>query len=264
MRNAKEAALANAPKIVDSIVDSRPLEPVYIKYTDDDRRHSARSEKDEKVIKYFVPGQLPARKFDRISELVKRIIDVSGALFAIILFSPILIVAGLAVKLTSKGPVLFSQTRVGKGGKLFKMYKFRTMVVNAEALKDSLVSQNESSGPVFKITHDPRITKVGRILRKFSIDELPQLFQVLTGEMSMVGPRPPLPKEVKKYKLWQTQRLSVKPGITCIWQVSGRNQIEFEDWVRLDIKYINNRSIFLDMKILFQTIKVVFISPDGK
>ncbi|SMF18487.1 sugar transferase [Pseudobacteriovorax antillogorgiicola] len=244
--------------------DQVELNPVFVKVYQDDRRGGIRSDDQEVIIGGFNPGALPERRYSTLSEGIKRAIDIAGALCAILLFSPFLILSALAVKLTSKGPLLFSQERVGQGGRIFKMYKFRTMVTNAEELKDSLMSKNESSGPVFKMTHDPRITKVGRVLRKFSFDELPQLFQVLSGDMSLVGPRPPIPKEVKKYKQWQTERLAVKPGITCIWQVSGRNQIGFEDWVRLDIKYIRNRTLFLDFLILAKTVKVVFISPDGK
>lgn len=229
-----------------------------------DRRKVNRNQSDEVVIERFAPGKLPQKQFSRIAESFKRSLDIVGAIFALIVFSPVMIFAAIAIKISSPGPVLFSQVRVGKGGRLFRMYKFRTMVPNAEALKESLMEKNESSGPVFKIEKDPRVTSIGRILRKLSLDELPQLFQVLKGDMSMVGPRPPLPKEVKKYKKWQTQRLAVKPGITCIWQVSGRNEIQFEDWVRLDIKYIKQRSALLDIKLIMKTLKIVFIKPDGR
>lgn len=229
-----------------------------------ERRSSERSRCDEEFIETFTPGELPRKRLDRASEVGKRILDILGASTALLMFSPVFILAAVLVKLSSRGPIFFSQIRVREGGKLFRMYKFRTMVVDAEKLKSKLESQNESSGPVFKMTRDPRITPVGRILRKFSIDELPQLFNVLKGDMSLVGPRPPLPKEVKKYKKWQAKRLAVKPGITCIWQVSGRNKIGFEDWIRLDIKYIENHSLLLDFILLLKTFKVVFITPDGK
>ena len=249
------------PFVSNSIVESEVDQQIWINY---DRRAKRRASAEEREIDHFTPGALPRKRYDRWSELAKRLVDICGASVAILAFSPLFILAAIAVKLTSKGPIFFSQIRVREGGKLFRMYKFRTMVTNAEQLKDALAQQNESSGPVFKMTNDPRITAVGRILRKFSIDELPQLFNVLKGDMSLVGPRPPLPKEVKKYKRWQLRRLAVKPGITCIWQVSGRNQIEFEDWIRLDIKYIENRSLFLDLQLLVKTFKVVFLAPDGK
>ncbi|NIR51191.1 sugar transferase [candidate division KSB1 bacterium] len=187
----------------------------------------------------------------------KRVIDILLSLTLLLLFSPLIIVAIIAIKLESKGPVLFSQVRSGLNGRKFKLYKFRTMVVGAEMKKRELEKMNEMDGPVFKIRHDPRITRVGAILRKTSIDEIPQLINVLKGDMSIVGPRPPLPVEVELYKMWQRRRLSLKPGLTCIWQVSGRNRIQFEKWMEMDLEYIDKWSLWLDFKILFKTVFVV-------
>lgn len=188
----------------------------------------------------------------------KRIVDVFGATIGIIILSPILLVIGVLIKLESNGPIIFSQKRVGLKGKEFNMYKFRSMVVNAEELKEKLAEKNEMSGPMFKIKDDPRITKVGKFIRKTSIDEVPQLFNVLKGEMSLVGPRPSLPNEVKEFEPWMLKRLDVKPGLTCYWQVMGRNNIDFENWMKLDIKYVNERSFWLDIKLIFKTFFVLF------
>jgi exopolysaccharide biosynthesis polyprenyl glycosylphosphotransferase len=175
------------------------------------------------------------------------------------LLSPFMLVIALLIKSTSKGPVIFKQERVGLRGRKFYIYKFRTMVANAEALKAKLMEQNESDGPAFKIRKDPRITPVGRFLRKTGLDELPQLFNVLKGEMSLIGPRPPLPDEVEKYERWQLRRLSVKPGITCTWQIiPNRNDVIFEKWMRLDMQYIDNWSLKADFVLFFRTILSVF------
>ena len=165
----------------------------------------------------------------------------------------------LLIKWTLPGPVLFNQVRMGLNGRKFNMYKFRSMHQDAENRLGALKSSNEMSGPVFKIANDPRVTPVGRFIRKFSIDELPQLFNVLKGDMSLVGPRPPIYKEVLEYQRWQRRRLSMRPGITCIWQVSGRNDIGFEEWMELDLQYIDNWSFWLDLKLLFKTIPAVLI-----
>ena len=199
------------------------------------------------------------KKEDRlVYAILKRLIDVIGALFGLILLSPILIVIGILIKLESKGPIIFSQKRVGLNGKEFKMYKLRSMVVNAEEIKEKLKEKNEMSGPMFKIKDDPRITKVGKFIRKTSIDEVPQLINVLKGDMSLVGPRPSLPNEVKEFEDWMLKRLEVKPGLTCYWQVMGRNNIDFENWMRLDIKYVNERSFWLDIKLIFKPFFVLF------
>lgn len=189
---------------------------------------------------------------------LKRCLDIVASTLGLIVLSPIIILVAIAIKLESKGPVLFSQDRVGKNGKIFKIYKMRSMVQNAEELKEKLLAQNEMSGPMFKMKDDPRITKVGKFIRKTSIDELPQLINVIKGDMSLVGPRPSLPKEVKEFEPWMYERLAVKPGLTCYWQVMGRNNIDFEDWMKLDIKYVRERNFFLDIKLIFKTFFVLF------
>lgn len=188
----------------------------------------------------------------------KRVIDIVCSLSGLLLLSPVLIIVSILIKLESDGPIIFSQDRIGYKGKEFKMYKFRSMVVNAEELKKRLSEQNEMSGPMFKMKNDPRVTKVGKFIRKTSIDELPQLINILKGEMSLVGPRPSLPKEVKEFEPWMMERLEVKPGLTCYWQVSGRNDIDFEEWMKLDIRYVRERSFWLDMKLIFKTFFVLF------
>jgi exopolysaccharide biosynthesis polyprenyl glycosylphosphotransferase len=196
---------------------------------------------------------------------LKRIFDIviSGASLVILL--PVYAAVALAVKATSHGPVLFRQERVSVNGRKFKLLKFRTMVADAEAKLDELRDKNEMSGPVFKIENDPRITKIGRFLRKFSLDELPQFWNVLNGDMSIVGPRPPLPSEVNEYDPWQRRRLSMRPGLTCIWQVSGRNRItDFDEWAKLDLEYIDNWSIWLDTAIFVKTIPVVLLAKGAK
>ncbi|MEM9456836.1 MAG: sugar transferase [Myxococcota bacterium] len=191
--------------------------------------------------------------------LLKRLLDLFGSLVGLLLLSPLMIGTAIIIKVTDPGPIFFSQVRSGRNGRKFRMHKFRSMVVNAEALKAKLMAQNEMDGPVFKMKHDPRITRIGRFIRKTSIDELPQLFNVLLGEMSLVGPRPPLPSEVAKYKPWQRRRLSVKPGITGPWQVSGRNEISFEQWMEMDLEYIDNWSLWLDIRIIMMTVPVVLM-----
>ncbi len=189
---------------------------------------------------------------------LKRCLDIVASIIGLICLSPIIILVAIAIKLESEGPVLFSQDRVGKYGKIFKIYKMRSMVQNAEELKEKLLEQNEMSGPMFKMKDDPRITKVGKFIRKTSIDELPQLINVIKGNMSLVGPRPSLPKEVEKFEPWMYERLAVKPGLTCYWQVMGRNNIDFEEWMKLDIKYVRERNLFLDIKLIFKTFFVLF------
>lgn len=188
----------------------------------------------------------------------KRITDILCSSFGLLVLSPIFLIVGVLIKLESKGSLIFSQERIGKDGITFKMYKFRSMVVNAEELKEKLCHKNEMSGPMFKMKDDPRVTKIGKFIRKTSIDELPQLFNVLKGDMSLVGPRPSLPKEVEKFDNWMMTRLEVKPGLTCYWQVSGRNDIDFEDWMKLDIKYVRERNTLVDIKLIFKTFFVLF------
>ncbi len=188
---------------------------------------------------------------------LKRIMDVVGSLIGIIILAPLYLLVAILIKLDSKGPIIFSQERVGLNGEKFKMYKFRSMVVNAEELKEKLKKRNERKGPMFKIKEDPRVTKIGRFIRRTSIDELPQLINVLKGEMSLVGPRPSLPKEVMQFESWMLERLDVKPGLTCYWQVQGRDDIPFEEWMELDIKYVRERNIWIDIKLIFKTFTVL-------
>ena len=196
----------------------------------------------------------------------KQALDYAGALFLLVVSSPFLIVAALTVKLTSPGPVIFRQERSGLNGRPFTMYKFRTMVTDAEQRKQELAAFNEMSGPVFKVANDPRITPVGRWLRKTSLDEFPQLFNVLRGEMSLVGPRPLPVDETRRFDDFaHRRRLSVRPGLTCLWQISGRNNVrDFREWVRLDLEYIDNWSIWLDLQILLRTIPVVLLGSGAK
>jgi len=216
-------------------------------------------------VNYF--GYIPFLTFSKqptnyLALKIKSLIDYIVSFFALLVSFPFLLIIILLIKADSKGPVFFKQTRVGRNGRLFKVFKFRTMVVDAEELKDKLADKNEQTGPVFKMKNDPRITKVGKFLRKTSLDEFPQFINVLLGQMSIVGPRPPVPKEVEQYQRWQLRRLSMKPGITCIWQVSGRNKIGFDDWMKLDLQYIDNWSLNLDFMLILKTVKVVFES-DG-
>lgn len=190
--------------------------------------------------------------------IAKRITDVLFSGIGLIILSPVFVIVAIAIKLDSKGPIFFKQDRVGRDEELFSMYKFRSMVVNAEELKKALENQNEMSGPMFKMKKDPRITRVGRFIRKTSIDELPQLVNVIKGDMSLVGPRPSLPKEVEQFEPWMKERLTVQPGITCFWQVMGRNSIPFEEWMKLDVKYVRERNYFLDIKLIFKTFFVLF------
>ncbi len=194
----------------------------------------------------------------RASYAVKRLMDIFASGLGLLLLSPVFLVLALAVKLTSRGPVFFSQTRVGRYGRHFRFWKFRSMRTDAEALKAQLTSQNESAdGVIFKMKDDPRITKVGRFLRRTSLDELPQLWNVFIGDMSLVGPRPPVPSEVAQYTLEDRKRLDVIPGITCLWQIKGRSEIPFHEQVRLDKEYILAPSVWKDIAILFKTIPAI-------
>jgi exopolysaccharide biosynthesis polyprenyl glycosylphosphotransferase len=190
-------------------------------------------------------------------KVVKALFDRALALTALLLVSPLCLVVALAIKLTSRGPVLFRQARVGRGGREFHVFKFRTMVAGAHAMRDLLADRNENDGLLFKIRNDPRVTRVGRWLRKWSLDELPQLLNVLFGQMSLVGPRPPLPEEVARYDGDVARRLLVKPGITGLWQVSGRSDLSWEDGVRLDLYYVENWSLAADLVILCKTVGAV-------
>jgi exopolysaccharide biosynthesis polyprenyl glycosylphosphotransferase len=194
-----------------------------------------------------------------LQRAAKRVFDILASGAALVALTPLFLATALAIKATSRGPVLFKQERSGLHGRKFSMLKFRSMVANAEELRAILAAQNEQSGPVFKMKLDPRVTRVGRFIRKYSIDELPQLVNVFLGDMSVVGPRPPLPAEVMKYEGWQFRRLSVRPGLTCVWQVSGRNEISFNEWMLLDMRYIDHWSLFGDFDLIWRTIPVVLL-----
>lgn len=195
--------------------------------------------------------------------VVKRLFDFCASLLGLICLSPLFLVLACLIKLDDpKGSVFYSQLRVGKNSVNFRMFKFRSMVSNADEIKKNLIDQNEVGGPMFKLKHDPRITRVGRVIRKYSLDELPQLLNVMLGSMSLVGPRPPLVTETEKYTEYDHQRLLVKPGCTGLWQVGGRNDVDFDEMVKLDLEYITHRSIWLDLKIIFKTV-LVMIKPNG-
>ncbi len=188
---------------------------------------------------------------------VKRGVDIIASIFFLLIFSPILLATAIAVMATSPGPAVFKQQRIGTGGRSFEFYKFRSMRATAESERVALLPHNERNGPIFKIEEDPRITKVGRFIRRTSIDELPQIWNVLRGDMSLVGPRPPLPDEVAEYSAWERQRLMVRPGVTGIWQVSGRSDLDFETWVTMDVEYIEEWSPSLDFNLMVRTIPAV-------
>jgi len=192
----------------------------------------------------------------------KRLLDIVGAFVALLLGAPLLAFLALLIKLESRGPVIYRSTRIGRGGRPFHFYKLRSMVQDADRQRHEIAHMNEADGPVFKIERDPRITRIGRLLRSTSLDEIPQFYNVLIGDMSLVGPRPPIPSEVAQYEPWQLRRLDVRPGITCLWQISGRSRIGFQEWMRLDLEYIKHQSLRLDLKILLRTIPAV-LSREG-
>lgn len=237
VQNARDLGIV--VRLMPNLADGTLLRNMYIEEFD-----------DEYVVTLFREQML-------MQLLVKRLIDASVSLAVLIVLLPMMLLVAILIKLTSPGPVFFSQNRVGMNQRQFRLYKFRSMVADAEARKVDLQHLNERDGPAFKIENDPRTTAIGRFIRKLSIDELPQLLNVLSGEMSLVGPRPPLPEEVKRYEWLFRKRLSVKPGITCIWQISGRNKVSFEDWMEMDHEYIENWSLLLDLKILLKTVPAV-------
>ncbi|HET7224188.1 MAG TPA: sugar transferase [Candidatus Eisenbacteria bacterium] len=192
----------------------------------------------------------------------KRAFDLMGATLGLVISAPAVACLAIAIKLESRGPVLYRSTRIGRGGRPFTFYKLRSMVNGADRRRHELVHLNECDGPVFKMARDPRITRVGRFMRVTSLDEIPQLYNVLRGEMTLVGPRPPIPAEVAQYEPWQLRRLDATPGLTCLWQISGRSRIGFQEWMRLDLEYIRGRSLWLDLKILLRTIPAV-LSREG-
>jgi exopolysaccharide biosynthesis polyprenyl glycosylphosphotransferase len=203
---------------------------------------------------------------DRLWHLIfKRLFDILVSFAGLLLLWPLFLIIAMIIKFNSPGPVFFRQKRVGLNGRIFTLVKFRTMVKDAEEKLGDLLHRNEMKGPVFKMANDPRLTSVGKFLRRSSLDEFPQLWNVLKGNMSLIGPRPPLPSEVKKYESWQRRRLSMRPGITCLWQANGRNKIsDFDEWMRLDLEYIDNWSLWLDLQILFKTIPVVLTGSGAK
>lgn len=190
-------------------------------------------------------------------EKIKRLFDICLSSAALVVLSPLLLVIAILIYLEDKGPVIYSQTRIGKDGRAFKLYKFRSMCVDADEKLKDLQELNERDGPVFKIKNDPRVTKVGKFIRKTCIDELPQLVNIIKGDMSIVGPRPPLPNEVEQYNSYQKQRLLVVPGLTCYWQIQKGEETTFDEWVELDLKYIKERSILLDFRLILLTFKVI-------
>lgn len=190
-------------------------------------------------------------------EKIKRFFDICLSSAALVVLSPLLLVIAILIYLEDKGPVIYSQTRIGKDGRAFKLYKFRSMCVDADEKLKDLQELNERDGPVFKIRDDPRVTKVGKFIRKTCIDELPQLVNIIKGDMSIVGPRPPLPNEVEQYNSYQKQRLLVVPGLTCYWQIQKGEETTFDEWVELDLKYIKERSILLDFRLILLTFKVI-------
>lgn len=266
---------------IEEILRNAPLDEVYI--AGDSRRHSDEIQQVIRVCEKFgTPFALPpysfrlerARPVDSRAVVdgyvhyqnsgaspsqaaMKRVFDIVAAGSMLWLLLPVFLVVIAVIKLTSRGPVFFKQVRVGMHGRTFNMLKFRSMIVNAESLRATLASANEQSGPVFKMREDPRVTRIGRFIRRYSIDELPQLINVLRGDMSLVGPRPPVPGEVEKYEAWQRRRLSVRPGLTCIWQVSGRNQLSFDEWMYLDMQYIDHWNLTTDFDLLFRTVPAV-------
>lgn len=217
--------------------------------------------KERREVRTFFLSNLSVQP-KRIYSFFKRTFDIISSFAALLVLSPLMLVVSLLIFLQDFHNPFFCQTRLTKDGKKFKMYKFRSMCVDAEARLAELKSQNEIDGPAFKMENDPRITKIGRILRKTSIDELPQLFNILGGSMSVVGPRPPIPDEVEEYTPYQLQRLCVKGGLTCYWQCSGRSNVNFDEWINMDIQYIKDRSVSTDMKIIFKTVKAV-VTADG-
>lgn len=214
-----------------------------------------RSAVEERVRRQITPKVITYRKR-------KRLLDIFGSLLLIVLFLPLMAVIALVLKLTSAGPVFYTSKRVGRMGRVFDFYKFRSMYADADARLKDVIQKNEKDGPIFKIHDDPRITRFGRFLRKTSLDELPQLFNVFRGDMSLVGPRPPLPGEVEKYDEYAMERLSVRPGMTCYWQIMGRSNLSFDEWMELDHKYLAEMSVFTDLKILIKTPMAV-LKGDG-
>jgi len=236
---------------------SKPVCRVYTYPSQQPLPEHAEADSDRYLPRHEKPAYAMETLFIQQTPAAKRCMDAFGAAIGMVLLLPLLVVVAVAIKITSPGPILFRQQREGRGGKCFTMYKFRSMVVDAEARKRELLVLNEQDGPAFKIGNDPRVTALGRFLRSTSIDELPQLWNVLKGEMSLVGPRPLPCEESEACMGWYRRRLEVTPGLTCIWQVKGRSRVSFADWVRMDVRYIHSRSLMYDLKLLAQTVFVV-------
>jgi len=244
-------------RMVDDIVSICDKEGVPLKFISPFFREIISKARPMTIYGIPVINLLPVERND-LEMFLKRLMDIIISLAGIIILLPVFLLIAILIKVDSPGPVFYKWRILGLNKRPLTSYKFRTMVVNADELKKELMDKNEMSGPVFKMSRDPRVTRVGRWLRRYSLDELPQLWSVLKGDLSLVGPRPPLQTEVEFYEGWHRRKLSVKPGITCLWQISGRNEIkDFNEWVRLDLKYINEWSLWLDIKILFKTILVV-------
>jgi lipopolysaccharide/colanic/teichoic acid biosynthesis glycosyltransferase len=236
---------------------------VYYYPSDDHFDRHVESDAERRRRAEVVHGEPMEPLFAQPTHSWKRCLDIVGAVVALTLLSPVLILASIAIRLTSPGPILFGQLRSGRGGVPFRMYKFRSMVVDAEQRKKDLLSQNEQDGPAFKIRSDPRVTWIGRLLRKSSVDELPQLWNVLKGEMSLVGPRPLPCDETVNCQSWQRRRVDVTPGMTCIWQLHGRSAVSFDTWMRMDISYIRKLSLMGDVKLLAGTVPVMVWRRSG-
>ncbi|WP_395145454.1 sugar transferase [Armatimonas sp.] len=214
------------------------------------------------MVKSSTLREIPLQGERQLSEPLRRALDIAVAATALTVLAPVLATVALLVWSEDRGSILFHQERVGQNGKRFAFYKFRSMVANAEALKESLSTKNEASGPIFKMQHDPRITRIGRVLRRYSLDELPQLWNVLKGDMSLVGPRPHLPREIESYPNYPLERLSVPPGLICLREVSGRSRLTFEEWIALDLEYVRKRSLLLNLSILLRALPAV-LRGDG-
>jgi len=259
---------SGAWKVAESVQNECPdasgaLFKVYYYPSDEHFQREVESTFDRRDAFPLVPAEPMELLFAQPVRFWKRLLDVVGAICAAIVLSPVLLAAAIAVRLTSPGPVFFGQLRSGRGGAPFMMYKFRSMVVDAEKRKKDLLAQNEQDGPAFKIRSDPRVTWIGRILRRTSIDELPQLWNVLKGEMSLVGPRPLPCDETANCQAWHRRRVDVKPGMTCIWQLHGRSTVAFDEWMRMDISYIRQLSLAGDVKLLVGTVPVMLWRKSG-
>ncbi|MEM8711128.1 MAG: sugar transferase [Planctomycetota bacterium] len=251
---ASRAAFAGSSALASVTLDAPAPPETWVRTTQrrEEAQAAPRTQSEVRPIRDLAPY------FEESLPLHRRAVDIVVAGSALAALSPVLLVSAALVKLTSPGPIIFAQERAGRGGRPFQFYKLRSMYQDAEERKSALRLVNEKDGPIFKIKNDPRITPVGKVLRKFSIDELPQLFNVLRGDMTLVGPRPPVMDEVKEYEPWQRQRLDITGGITCIWQVSGRSEVTFREWMRMDVRYRKQRSLKLDLKLVAKTFGAVF------